>query len=454
MSRDAELLLFAFGAIVCIIVLIACFKLNSIIALALAAIGLGLIAGMNPVEIARSFEKGMGDVLATISMIIGLGAMIGQMLGQSGGADVIAERIARAFGKKYLSWAMLTAALVIGIPVWFSVGFMLLLPIVFAMARRNSVPYMTLGIPLYAALSTMHSCVPPAHPGPMAAISKLNADVGRTVLYSLIAGIPMAVLAGPVYGRWILKRVKFDDLPAIAAAPPGETKAPKSPPGFALAIGTILLPIVLVIAGTCIERIPTGFLSAESPLRTILKFCGGPLVSMLIATLFSFYSFGYARGFSSGDILKFSNDCMSPIAATLLVVGAGGGFNQVLSDCHVKDAIVHYAEQAKLSPLILGWLVAAMIRIAVGSSTVAITTAVGIVAPLAVGQKGVNLELMVVALGAGSLIFSHVNDGGFWIVKEFFGLTVPQTFKTWSVGTVIGSVTGLLMALLMQAFLG
>jgi GntP family gluconate:H+ symporter len=391
-------------------------------------------------------------------MVIGLGAILGKMLEVSGGADVIAERIARTFGAKRADWAVLTAAIVIGIPVFFSVGFMLLLPIVFAMSRRNSIPFMKLGIPLAAALSSMHACVPPSHPGASIAVSALHADLAKTVLYSLIAGIPMAAIVGIYYARWILPRMEFDDGLCVYSQSAGGPQR-RSAPGFGVALSTILLPILLVLLAKSLELA----LPESSAGRAWLKLLGEPTVAMLIAVLASFYSFGVARGFSAADILKFSNDCMTPIAATLLVVGAGGGFNQILKDCRITDAIVHFAGRVQLPVLVLGWLVAALIRIAVGSSTVAITTAVGIVGPLAAAMNAawaaapgtmprVNIELLAVAMGAGSLMLSHVNDGGFWIVKEFFGISVEQTFKTWSVGTCIGSVAGLLVALVLQAF--
>ena len=446
--HDTQLLLCALAAIVGIIVLIGKFNLNSILALTLAALGLGLVAGMNPAVIAKSFETGVGAVLGSVTGVIALGAMLGKMLAESGGADVVAERIARAFGVKRADWAILAAAIAIGIPVFFSVGFMLLLPIVFVISRKHNIPLMKLGIPLAAGLSAMHACVPP-HPGPMVVIDQLHAHVGKTILYSLFIAIPMAMLAGPIYGSWILKRLRFDEPTAEAKTAAPEKSAPTAPPGFGLTVATMFLPIVLMLlAGWADVE-----LKPESPLRRWCDFFGGPLVSMLIAVLFSFYTFGFARGMKSGEILKHTNDCLGPIAATLLVVGAGGGFNQVLKECGVAGAIVRFAEGAQLPLLVLGWLVAALIRVAVGSSTVAITTAVGIVAPMAIGRAGVNLELLTVAMGAGSLIFSHVNDGGFWIVKEFFGISVSQTFKTWSVGTTIASVTGLLLTLLLQAIM-
>ena len=445
--HDTGLLLCAFTAIAGIVILIGYFNINSILALAIAALGMGLAAGMNPAVIAKSFETGVGAVLGFVAGVIALGAMLGKMLAESGGAEVVANRIADVFGPKRAEWATLVAAISIGLAVFFPVGFMLLLPIVIVISRKNSIPLMKLGIPMVAGLSAMHACVPP-HPGPMIVIDQLKAHAGKTILYSLIVAIPMAILAGPIYGNWICKRMQFAD-PSAAEIKSVVKSSTVTPPGFGITLATIFLPIVLMlIAGWADVQLKSG-----EPLRQWCDFFGGPLVSMLIAVLVSFYTFGTARGMTSATILKHSNDCLGPLAATLLVVGAGGGFNQVLKDCGVAGSIVRFAESAKLPPLVLGWLVAALIRVAVGSSTVAITTALGIVGPLAMAKGGVSLELLTIAMGAGSLIFSHVNDGGFWIVKEFFGISVAETFKTWSVATTIGSVVGLALTLMLQTML-
>ena len=234
---DVQLLLYALAAIVAIVILIGYLNLNAILSLALAALGMGLAAGMNPAVIAKSFESGLGNILGSVVGVIGLGAMLGKMLAESGGAEVVSERIARVFGAKRVDWAILAAAIAIGIPTFFSVGFMLLLPIVFAMSRRNNIPLMRLGIPMVAGLSAMHACVPP-HPGPMIALEKLHGNVGKTILFSLAAAVPAAMLAGPIYGRWILKRVHFDE---PTEPTPAETAkaAPRNPPGFAITLATI-----------------------------------------------------------------------------------------------------------------------------------------------------------------------------------------------------------------------
>lgn len=467
MTTDAQLILWGVLAIALVIVLIGWLKMNSTLALMVGAIALGLMTlpyarELNPKEpaltlasIAKSFQDGAGAILGGTAFIIALGAMLGKMLEESGGAEVVSTRITQLFGIQRAAWAIFAIAILIGIPVFFPVGMMLITPLVYTLSRGNKIPVMSLGIPLTAALSSMHALVPP-HPGPMAAMSYFSAkqigetDVGKTILYSLLIGIPCAMVSGMLYSRWLMKRDKFpdaDDFVAkqniVAAGAQAQSR-----PSFALALITLLLPILLISIGSIAARVLN-----EGMLRDWITFIGGPLVSMLIAALFSFWSFGIARGFNATQILKFSNDCMIPIASMFLVVGAGGGFNKVLQDGGVGEAIKHYAAQAQLSPLVLGWLAAAVIRIAAGSSTVAITAAAGIVGPLIKGHTDVNMELLVIAMGAGSLILSHLNDGGFWIVKEMFGLSVSQTVKCWTIPTTIGSVLALLLTLALQAVL-
>jgi len=272
-----------------------------------------------------------------------------------------------------------------------------------------------------------------------------KADMGKTILYALLVGLPTAVVAGPLFGKYAGDRVP------VGLGGPGEqmTAQTKTPPSFAITVFTILLPVLLMLTATTADLA----LSKENLLRQCADLVGHPSVAMLLALLFSFYSFGFARGFDREQVLKFSNDCLAPVASMLLVVGAGGGFSKVLEHSGVGRAIAGLTEGRQLSPLLLGWLVAALIRVATGSATVAITMAAGIVAPIVASAPGVNLELLVISMGAGSLILSHVNDGGFWFVKEYFNMTVPQTLKTWTVMETIIAVVALFFALLLAALI-
>jgi len=329
------------------------------------------------------------------------------------------------------------------------VGLVLLVPIAFTLVRETGTPLLRIAIPLVAGLSVVHGLVPP-HPGPVAAMGILNelagkADMGKTILYSLLVGLPAAVVAGPWFAQFISRKVAVEERGAAEQLAPSRRA---NPPSFPLTLFTILLPVALMLLTTVADLA----LPREHSLRQCANFVGHPSVAMLAAVLFSFHSFGLSRGFSREALAKFATDCLAPVASMLLVVGAGGGFSRVLDQGGVGKAIAELAGGANFSPLLLGWLVAALIRVATGSATVAITMAAGIMAPIAAGTPGVHLELLIIAMGAGSLILSHVNDGGFWFVKEYFNLTVPQTLKTWTVMETIISVLALLLVLLLDLF--
>jgi GntP family gluconate:H+ symporter len=434
-------LIYALIAVVGLIVLIARFKLNSFVALVVAAIFMGVASGMEFAAIASSFQDGMGAVLGSIAGVVGLGMILGKMLEVSGGARVVASTLIGAFGEARLPWTMLVIAFIVGLPVFFTVGLVLLAPILFAVARETRTPLLTLGIPLLAGLSVMHGLVPP-HPGPMVAAGMFKADVGLTILYSLIVGIPTGAVAGPIFGAFISRRISV--APPASAAEVQESGR-TSLPGFGLTVFTIVLPVGLMLVASIADVL----LPPTDRLRQVVDFIGHPIVAMLVAVLFSLYSFGAARGFDREALLRFSNECLAPAAAILLVVGAGGGFNRVLVTSGVGTAIASLATAASVSILILGWLVAALIRLATGSATVAITTAAGIIAPIAASQP-VSAELLVVAMGAGSLIASHVNDAGFWFVKEYYGMTVTETLQTWTVMETIIAVVALAFVLVLD----
>jgi GntP family gluconate:H+ symporter len=447
MSHNTQLLLIALFAVVGLILLIARFKLSAFIALMLASLFVGVCSGMQLSDVPKSFLEGVGKVLGDIAVVIGLGTILGKMLAESGGADVVANRLIRALGEERLDWAMMFVAFIVGIPVFFAVGLVLLVPIVLTLVRETRTPLLRVAIPLVAGLSVVHGLVPP-HPGPIAAMGIFNelagkADMGKTILYSLLIGLPTAIIAGPLFGRFISRKVEVG-LRGDAGPVAPDTR--RNAPSFGLTVFTILLPVLLMLLATLADLT----LSKEYSLRQCADLIGHPAVAMLVAVLFSFYSFGFARGFSRDALSKFSNDCLAPVASMLLVVGAGGGFSRVLNQGDVGKAIAELAGGAHLSPLLLGWLVAALIRVATGSATVAITMAAGIMAPVVAGTPGVCLELLILAMGAGSTILSHVNDGGFWFVKEYFNLTVPETLKTWTVMETIISLVALVLVLLLN----
>ena len=435
------LLLAAASSIVGLVLLIAVASLNPFLSLLMVSLALAVATGMPLDAIVASFERGMGGTLGHIAIVVGLGTMLGKMMAESGASDRIADTLIAWFGQKRVPWSMMCASLIVGLPVFFEVGFVLLVPIAFTVARRTRTSLIMVGLPMVAGLSVVHGLVPP-HPAAMLAVTIFHADVGRTILFALLIGIPSAIVAGPLYANWIAPRIHLDaDNPMAAEF--AEHEAARALPGFATSVATILLPVVLMLLGSW-----AGLLSAPgSGLNHALHLLGSADIALLVAVLVSFITLGKMRGFNRATILKFSNECLAPTANITLVIGAGGGFGRILQDSGVAQAIVGVALHAHVSLLLLGWLIAALIRVATGSSTVALTTAAGILAPILAHTTGVRPELLAISTGAGALVFSHVNDGGFWLVKEYFNMSVADTMKTWSVSETIISVMGLLLTL-------
>ncbi len=439
MVQGPQLLVYAAVAIVVLVVLIARYKLNPVVTLVVVSLALGVSVGMPMNGIVKAFETGVGNTLGHIALVVALGTMLGKMMAESGGAERIAHTVIAAFGERRVHWAMAVIAFIVGIPVFFEVGFVLLVPIAFTVAKRTRTNMVFVGIPMVAGLSVVHGLVPP-HPAALIAVTAYNADIGRTIAYALIVGLPTAAVAGPLFGKLVSRYVVPDpDNPLMEEM--AEQGKPRDLPSFGVTLFTILLPVALMLVGSWADL----FTTPKSLGNDLLRLAGNSVVALLIALLVSFWTLGRARGFDRATILKFTNDCLGPIAAVTLVVGAGGGFGRILMDSGISNAVVGLATGAHLSPLLLGWLVAALIRVATGSATVAMTTACGIVAPIVAQSGSISPELMVLATGAGSLILSHVNDGGFWLVQEYFGLTVPQTFRTWTVCETIISVMALVL---------
>ncbi|GJG87449.1 gluconate permease [Gemmatimonadetes bacterium T265] len=446
------LLLAAAAAVVALVLLIARLKLHPFLALLVVSLALGVAAGMPLGKIVASFEAGAGGALGHIAVVIALGTMLGKMLAESGGAEQIAHRVIAAFGARHVHWAMACVAFLVGVPVFFDVGLVLLAPVAFDLARRTGASMVLVGIPMAAALSVVHGLVPP-HPAALLAVTAYHADIGRTMLYALLVGLPTAALAGPVFARLVAPHVAARVGPAAGGALGAELteEAPATRrgarPGFGVTVATVLLPVALMLLGNAADLVAP----AGSVPNGLLRLAGTPAVALLVALLVSFRTL--AGRFDRETILRYTGECLGPVAPVILVVGAGAGFGRVLTDGGVSAAVVALATHARVPPLLLGWLVAALIRVATGSATVAMTTACGIAAPVAARAAGVSPELMVLATGAGSLVLSHVNDGGFWLVKEYFGLTVADTLRTWTVCETLISVVALALTLLLASAL-
>lgn len=432
---NPSLLLYALIAIVALVLLIARYRINPFIVLTLVSLGLALVAGMPAKDIMAAYETGVGKTLGHIALVVALGTMLGKMMAESGGADRIALTLIDRFGERNAHWAMVCIAFVCGLPLFFEVGFVLLIPIAFTVARRTGVSMLMVGLPMVAGLSVVHGLVPP-HPAAMMAVGAYGAEVGKTVAYAILVGVPTAIVAGPLFAKFIAPRIVLPSHNPMADQFTDRDTGTQSLPGFGVTMFTVLLPVGLMLLGGWAPVLAP----AGSALNGFLLFVGNSVIALLIATVVSFWTLGLARGFSREDILKFSQECLAPTAGITLLVGAGGGLNRILVDSGVTTQIVALADAFHLSPLLLGWLLAALMRVATGSATVAMTTSAGIVAPIALAMHYPHPELLVLATGAGSLILSHVNDGGFWLIKEYFNMSVVQTLKTWTVLETLISV--------------
>ncbi|WP_175977656.1 GntP family permease [Burkholderia sp. BCC1047] len=449
--QGSMLLVFTLIAIAALILMIARYKIYPFLVLIIVSLGLGLVVGMPMDKIVKSFETGTGGTLGHIAIVVGLGTMLGKMMAESGGAERIATTLIDWFGEKNIHWAMMFVAIIVGLPVFFEVGFVLLIPIAFNVAKRTGKSLLVVGLPMVAGLSVVHGLIPP-HPAALLAVQQYGADIGKTIAFGLVVGVPTAIIAGPLFALMISKFVKLpENNPLASQFVDSRTDGGKRElPSFGITLFTILLPVVLMLVGSWADLVFT----PKSLPNNLLRFAGNSDVALLIAVLVSFLTFGAKQGFNRDQIQKFCGECLAPIAGITLIVGAGGGFGGVLRDSGISQQIVETAKHAHLSPLLLGWFVAALMRLATGSATVAMTTACGIVAPIAAASgAAVRPELLVLATGSGSLIFSHVNDGGFWLIKEYFGMTVGQTFKTWSLLETIISVLGLSFTLLLSVVL-
>lgn len=445
-SHDTFLLISALVSVLALVILIARFKINPFVVLMSVSLALAVVTGMPLSTIVKSFETGVGGTLGHIAIIVALGTMLGKMMAESGGADRIAHTLIHLFGESRVPWAMMVVGLLVGLPVFFEVGFVLLVPIAFNIARRTNTPLTLVGLPMVAGLSVVHGLVPP-HPAAMLAVTAYNADIGRTVFYALLVGTPTAILAGPLYARVIAPYIQLDPHNPIADQFVEETPR-QDMPGFGLTIGTILLPIILMLVGSWADT----FSAPQTRLNGILHLFGSADIALLVGAGVSFITLGKMRGFSRETIQRFADESLAPTATILLLIGAGGGFGRILQDSGTSQAIINLALRAHISILFSAWLVAALVRLATGSATVAMTMASGIIAPIAL-HTGVRPELLTIATGAGSLVFSHFNDGGFWMVKEYFGMSISQTLKSWSVCETIISVVALLLTLGLSAII-
>jgi gluconate:H+ symporter, GntP family len=438
--------------IVALLILIMGFKLNTFISLIIVSFGVALALGMPLEEIVKTIEAGLGGTLGHLALIFGLGAMLGKLIADSGGAQRIAMTLVNKFGEKNIQWAVVAAAFIIGVALFFEVGLVLLIPIVFAISRELKVSILYLGIPMVAALSVTHGFLPP-HPGPTVIAGEYGADIGQVLLYGFIIAIPTVILAGPIFTKLAKKLVpdSFTKMGSIASLGEQKTFKLEDTPGFGISVFTALLPVILMSIATIITLMQKTIGFEDNSLLAAIRFIGDAGTSMLLSLLFAVYSMGLARKIPMKDIMDSCTTAVLHIGMMLLIIGGGGAFKQVLINGGVGDYVAELFKGTSLSPILLAWIIAAILRISLGSATVAALTTAGLVIPM-LGQTDVNLALVVLATGAGSLIASHVNDAGFWMFKEYFGLSMKETFATWTLLETIISVAGLGFILILSLF--
>lgn len=443
-AGNAQLGIAVLVGIAVIVLLITKFKLHAFLALTIGSLTLGALAGAPLAAAIESFSGGLGKTVAGVGVLIALGAILGKLLADSGGADQIVDTIlARANGRT-MPWAMVLIASVIGLPLFFEVGIVLLIPVVLLVAKRGNYSLMRIGIPALAGLSVMHGLIPP-HPGPLVAIDALDANLGVTLALGVLVAIPTVIIAGPLFARYAARWVDVPVPEKMIPARPSEDLERR--PGFGATVATVLLPVVLMLAKALVDIVVD---DPDNGLQKVTDVIGSPLIALLAAVLVGLFTLGRAAGFTKDRLSSTVEKSLAPIAGVLMIVGAGGGFKQTLIDVGVGQMILDFSEDWSIPALLLAWLIAVAIRLATGSATVATISAAGLVAPLAEGMSTGETALLVLAIGAGSLFFSHVNDAGFWLVKEYFGMDVGQTIKTWSVMETIISVVGIVFVLLLS----
>lgn len=440
---EIYLLLVTLAAIVIVIVTVSWLKWHAFISLTVASLFLAVMAGLSFDKIVTAYETGIGEVLGHLVGILALGTILGKMLSESGAGLQIGNFFVRIFGVKRLPWAMLLSGFIIGIPIFFEVGILILLPLVISLHKTTKQNILLIALPVIASLSIVDGLVPP-RPGALAAISIYDANLGLVLLYSLVIALVAAVIAGPLFASWVYKRVIPEKEPELIRIDTDAKELPSSGMSFFI----VLLPVILMIIAAIAP-----YIQLPESWEKLFALIGNPVIALLIAVFAAYYFLGFRKGMNRDLITKFTEESLLPVGSIVLIIGAGGGFKQILIESGVGEIMGSMSENLSLSPIVMAFIIASLIRIATGSATVALTTAAGIVSPIIEHMSGVNLELLVIATGAGSMMFSHVNDPGFWMVKEYLGLTVIETFKTLTVLETILSLTAFAGALLLNVFL-
>ncbi|TQL68710.1 GntP family gluconate:H+ symporter [Nocardioides albertanoniae] len=444
-ASGGVLLFAALAAIALIVVLITYAKLHPFLALLIGGITVGVVSGRNVMDVITSFGDGFGSTATSVGLLIALGAMFAKLLADSGGAGQIVDTIVGRSSVRTLPWAMALVGAIIGLPMFFEIGLVLLMPVIYLVARRAQVSLVTVGIPTLAGLSAMHGLVPP-HPGPLAAIGALKADLGTTLALGVLVAIPVIIVSGPLFGRLAGRWVVVDAPSTFDAGSGsgsgsgyGESAATRRP-SFAITLFSVLLPLVLMLAKAIVDIVIN---DPANRIQQVFDVIGFPLVALTVAVVVAMFTLGRGSGMDRREISKTVEQSLPPIAGIVLIVAAGGGFKQSLIDTGIGTQLAEWAQGTGVSAIVLAWILAVVIRLATGSATVATITASSLVVDLVANMSAAEVSLVVLAVGAGSVFFSHVNDAGFWLVKEYFGLDVVQTIKSWSLMETVLSVSGL-----------
>ena len=446
MSSDTDILLACIAALAAIIFFVAYAKLPPFLAIFVGAVIAGLIAHVPVETIAKSFSKSAGGVLGESGYVIAMGAMLGSVMTKTGAADRLAEFIISRTSTRYLPWVMAFTAMVIGLPLFFEVGLVLMLPLIATVSTRSGQPLLRIAVPVLAGLTALHALVPP-HPGPIIAITTLHADMGLTLLIGLVIALPAVVLAGPFYGKWLSKKASLATVTQLATLPE-PVNGPRSPLLF-LTISIILLPAILML----VRSISLYVLQSDSSLAHLFDFIGEPLVALTLTVLIAILTLSWRSGMEKKKVGETLTASIAPVAVLLLTIGAGGGLKGVLVEAGISQSISHFASHTHAPLLLLAWGVAVLIRQATGSATVATTTTAGIMAASFHHLSPLESSLLALAIGSGSVFFCHINDAAYWMIKSFFGLTLKQTLWIWSVLQTIVSLVGLIMASLLWLIL-
>ena len=444
---DYSLLMAVFAGVVLLIVLILRFKIQAFIALLLSSILVGVLSGMEPLSIIKTIQQGMGNTLGFVAVVVGLGASFGAILEHSGGAESLAAFLLKRFGEKRSSWALMLTGFIIAIPVFFDVAFIILVPMIYALQRRTKKSLLLYGIPLLAGLAITHSFIPPT-PGPIAVADILTADLGWVILFGFIVGIPTAIFCGPMFGKYIARKIHID-------APKVEEKevSVKMPPVGAI-ISIIAIPIVLIVLNTLLNSPLVNEGSISKDVLNWIGMIGHPFSALLIANLVAWYLLGIRKGFSKDQLLNISSKSLAPAGIIILITGAGGVFKQVLVNTGTGEMLANYFANQGISVLVFGFLAAVIVRILQGSATVAMITAAGLTSPLLIDSiSEPQKALLVIAIASGASIMSHVNDSGFWLVGKYLGLNEKQTFQSWTMMTTILAIVSFASAFLLSLFL-